>query len=85
MAKLVSFFGTVYATDQAETFVGYGLSDTVSYALVGTGIDIGDYTSGISVNLAPAWAPSDGPHGRATAWISTVRPIRRPTLPTAIS
>jgi hypothetical protein len=42
MAKLVSFFGTTFATSQTETFVGNGGSDTVSYALVGTGVNIGD-------------------------------------------
>src|SRR5688572_12960368 len=64
MAKLVSFVGTTFATSQAETFVGNGGSDTVSYALVGTGVNIGDYTSGISVNLATGvgslgWALGD--------------------------
>jgi Ca2+-binding RTX toxin-like protein len=64
MAKLVSFFGTTFATSQTETFVGNGGSDTVSYALVGTGVNIGDYTSGISVNLATGvgsfgWALGD--------------------------
>jgi hypothetical protein len=52
MAKLVSFVGTTFATSQMETFVGNDGSDTVSYALLGTGVNIGDYTSGISVNLA---------------------------------
>jgi len=64
MAKQVSFVGTAYATSDAEAFVGTGLSDTVSYALVDTGINIGDYTSGVSVNLATGvgsagWALGD--------------------------
>jgi hypothetical protein len=51
MAKLIYFTGTFYATGQSETFIGSGPSDTVSYANVRSGLDVGDYTAGISANL----------------------------------
>lgn len=64
MAKLIYFTGTGYATSQTETFVGTGLSDTVSYANLGSGLDVGDYTAGVYANLATGigyfgWALGD--------------------------
>ena len=63
MAKRV-FSCTFFATSRAEAFVGRGPSDTVSYAKVETGLDIGDYTFGIFANLASGagtfgWAQGD--------------------------
>jgi Ca2+-binding RTX toxin-like protein len=64
MPKLIYFTGTFYATAQRETFIGTGPSDTVSYANVRSGVDVGDYTAGISANLASGigtfgWALGD--------------------------
>ena len=68
MPQVKRLAGTVYAESAAETFYGDGSFDTVSYLNAPSSATIGDYDTGVTVNLADPslntwWAVGDSYFG----------------------
>jgi Ca2+-binding RTX toxin-like protein len=68
MPQVKGLAGTVYAESAAETFYGDGSFDTVSYLNAPSSATIGDYDTGVTVNLADPslntwWAVGDSYFG----------------------